>query len=990
MNSGRVFVGLWLAVVLAGASRAFALNPALDINQYAHTAWPLREGFLNSPVSTMAQTPDGYLWLGTDSGLLRFDGMRNVPWVPPVNEHLPGSVIFKLLVARDGRLWIGTDAGLAAWKDGHLVTYPEFTGQIVAALVEDAQGTVWAGTMAIPSGRLCTIRREVRCAGEDGRFGRGVLWLYDDRGTLWVAAMSGLWRWTPGEPVRYPMRPSVNVRGIIRVDDGPLLIATSGGVQQLLDETLETYRVEGLDRSFDAERFLLDGDGGLWIGTAGHGLVHVHRGRVDRFAPSDGLSGDLVNALYEDREGNVWVATNEGLDRFREFAITTISARQGLPSNVGHSVLPARDGSVWIGSPAGLTRWKDGTTRIFSARDGLSDAHIGSIFEQSTGRLLVSTGNGVDVSDGDRFRPVHSLTATQIVYAFVETRPGDVWISDIDRGLLHLIGEDVVQRIPWSALGRDDHATAGAAAATHGLWLGFYKGGIAHVSDGAIVASFAAADGLGRGRVSQLRLDRDGALWVATAGGLSRVKDTRIATLTTKNGLPCEAVHWSAVDMDGSLWMLLPCGLVRITATELAAWVADASHAPRTTRFGSSDGVRVEAGPIGFAPTVASLSDGRLWFASPTGVGVVDPRRLPFNALPPPVHIEQVLADREPCDPAIVASGTLRLPPRVRDLQIDYTALSLVVPEKVRFRYMLEGHDRDWQDAGTRRQAFYNDLPARKYRFRVTASNNSGVWNQAGAVLDFSVAPAYYQTTWFMVLSTAALIALVWSAHRIRLRIVEKHQGEISALNERLMNAQEQERIRIAGELHDGVMQEMQAVTMMLGAAKRRVAADAQATATIDKAQQKLVQAGTDLRQLSHDLHPPLLQEAGLPTAVAAYCEQFSAASGLPVACEVDDAVRELSRGAALALFRVVQEALGNAAKHAKATQISVHLARSDGMVSLRVADNGVGIDQGRLASGGGLGLIMMRERASQLNGRFEVESAHARGTTIRVVIPFR
>jgi signal transduction histidine kinase len=234
------------------------------------------------------------------------------------------------------------------------------------------------------------------------------------------------------------------------------------------------------------------------------------------------------------------------------------------------------------------------------------------------------------------------------------------------------------------------------------------------------------------------------------------------------------------------------------------------------------------------------------------------------------------------------------------------------------------------------------------------------------------------------------MIALVWGGHRLRLRIVEKHKNEISALNERLMKAQEQERIRIAGELHDGVMQEMLAATMMLGTAKRRIPAGSDATATIDKVQQKLIQAGTDLRQLSHDLHPPLLQDAGLPKAVQAYCEQFSTASSIPVACDAADDLRDLSRGAALALFRIVQEALGNAAKHAAAKRISVRLSRSDGMVSLTVSDDGVGLDPSRFASEGGLGLVMMRERASQLNGRFEFESAPGRGTTIRVAIPFR
>ena len=347
-------------------------------------------------------------------------------------------------------------------------------------------------------------------------------------------------------------------------------------------------------------------------------------------------------------------------------------------------------------------------------------------------------------------------------------------------------------------------------------------------------------------------------------------------------------------------------------------------------------------------------------------------------------------ADRQTHEAHSIATGGLRLPALTRDLRIDYTALSLVAPEKMRFRYKLEGQDPDWQDVGTRRQAFYNDLRPGNYRFRVTASNNSGVWNEAGTFLDFSIAPAYYQTSWFAALSTVTLIALVWGGHRVRLRMVEKHQREISALNERLMKAQEQERIRIAGEIHDGVMQEMLAATMMLGTAKRRIPDDVDAKATIDKVQQRLIQAGTDLRQLSHDLHPPLLQDAGLARAVHAYCEQFSNASNIPVTCEADEAAGALSRGAALALFRILQEALGNAAKHAAARQITVRLTRSESDVSLTVSDDGVGFDRSRLATGGGLGLIMMRERAAQLNGGFEFESAPGHGTTIRVVVPFR
>ena len=249
----------------------------------------------------------------------------------------------------------------------------------------------------------------------------------------------------------------------------------------------------------------------------------------------------------------------------------------------------------------------------------------------------------------------------------------------------------------------------------------------------------------------------------------------------------------------------------------------------------------------------------------------------------------------------------------------------------------LEGHDPDWQDVGTRRQAFYSDLAPGDYRFRVIAANNSGVWNDAGASVQFTIAPAYYQTTWFLALSLGTVLALVWSAYRIRIRVVEKHQREISALNERLMKAQEQERIRIAGELHDGVMQQMLAMTMMLGTAKRRIADDSEARPTLEKISDKLVEVGSDIRRLSHDLHPPILQEAGLPQAMRAYCEQFSASCGIPVSCDADDGLDDLSRGAALALFRIMQEALGNAAKHAQARRITVRLTRSADVVTLRV-----------------------------------------------------
>jgi signal transduction histidine kinase/ligand-binding sensor domain-containing protein len=975
--------------MLLSSSRTSALNPALHVSQYAHTAWRIGEGLLSSEVQAIAQTPDGYLWLGTESGLLRFDGVRAVPWPARQYGALPGTEIIQLLVTRNGRLWIGTNAGLASWKDGQLVAYPELAGQFISRLIEDSKETVWAGTIAIPNARLCAIRTAVQCDGQDGRLGNAVLSLFDDGETLWAGTQSGLWRWSPGLPTRY-MMPTPSVNDVLRDSAGTLLVAMQGGVRQLAGHALAAYAIPGVDGSFDARRLLLDRHRALWIGTSNRGLVHLHEGRADLFTAVDGLSGNRVQAVYEDREGSVWVATNEGLDRFRESAVATISTKQGLAADAGFSVLAARDGSVWVGTPDGLTRWQDGRPTSYRTREGLPDPHIATLFEDSSGRILASTRGGIAAFDGRQFVPLPPLF-TRVVYNIVEPRPGELWINDQDRGLLHLIGDELVQTIPWSALGRDDHANALVVdQGRNGLWIGFYKGDVAFLQNGAIRKSFRAADGLGAGRVSHMRFDQEGALWAATAGGLSRIKDDRIITLTTANGLPCDAIQWTLADADRSLWILMSCGLARISAPQLAAWTIDPRRAVTITAYDRADGVRTQSGPIGFNPPAARLADGRLWFASPAGIGVVDPGHLPLNLLPPAVHIEQIVADRTAVETPMTANGTVQLPPRVRDLQIDYTATSLVAPERMQFRYLLEGYDREWQDAGTRRQAFYTDLKPGPYSFRVIAANNSGVWNDAGASVQFTIAPAYYQTRWFLALSLGTLVALIWSAYRLRIRVVEKHRHEITALNERLMKAQEQERIRIAGELHDGVMQQMLAMTMMLGTAKRRIAEDSEARPTLDKISDKLVEVGSEIRRMSHDLHPPILQEAGLSQAVRAYCEQFSASSGIAVVCGAGDGLDTLSRGAALALFRIIQEALGNAAKHAHAARISVQLMRSGEVVTLSVSDDGAGFDRSRLSASGGLGLIMMRERAGQLNGTFEFNTAPGRGTAIKVVIPFR
>ena len=360
-----------VGIILASCHLALALDPSLDVSQYAHTAWKISDGFTKGTIVAMAQTPDGYLWLGTDFGLLRFDGVRAVPWQPPAGEHLPSSAIRSLLVARDGTLWIGTLRGLASWKDGKLTQYPQLSG-FVGELLEDHDGTVWAGAQVMSAGILCAIHSgSVQCYGDDGNFGLWVESLYEDgRGNLWVAAATGLWRWKPGPPKHYPaLAPLDTFQTLMEGENGTLLIAVHGGIKQLVEEKTEAYPLPG-DGRFIPHRLFRDRDGGLWIGTRGQGLLHTHRGRTDLYAPLDGLSGDDVEIFFEDREGSIWVSTADGLDRFRNFTVATIRVKQGLSNNGVWSLLAGSDGSVWLCGPDGLNRWKQGQVTIYRRQSG--------------------------------------------------------------------------------------------------------------------------------------------------------------------------------------------------------------------------------------------------------------------------------------------------------------------------------------------------------------------------------------------------------------------------------------------------------------------------------------------------------------------------------------------------------------------------------------------------------------------------------------------
>src|SRR5215470_3080297 len=564
---------LMAGILLVCCSSAFALNPALDVSQYAHTSWKIRDGFAKGRISSIAQTPDGYLWLGTDFGLLRFDGVRNVAWKPPADQPLPSNGIIRLLSTHDGTLWIGTDKGLASWNGNRLTKYPEVAGQFVFALLEDRDGSVWVGTFSPATGRLCTIHNggAAQCFGADGSFGNGVFSLHEDKkGNLWAASEHGVWRWKPGPPELFDV-PGLwlGTEELVEDSDGALLICTDVGIKRLINGKTEDY--VGVSPRLRASKIFRDNDGALWIGTSRAGLVHVHEGRMDLFSSSDGLTSEDVGSIFEDREGSIWVTTNNGLDRFHELVVPTFSAKQGL-SNTVMSLLAVRDGSVLIAAITGMNRWNKGQFSTYgkgTAAPQQDNNPLLSLFQDTRGRIWGVTKSAFGYLENERFISIPGVPGG-VARSIVEDKRGDLWIANEHVGLFHLRGSEIVEMIPWDKLGRKDFATALAIDPVEdGLWLGFFQGGVAYYENGQVRSTYGSGDGLGEGFVNDFQFDKNGTLWIATAGGLSRLKAKRLATLSSRNGLPCDTIHWFREDDDHFFWLYTACGLVRIARSEL-------------------------------------------------------------------------------------------------------------------------------------------------------------------------------------------------------------------------------------------------------------------------------------------------------------------------------------------------------------------------------------------------------------------------------------
>jgi len=734
---------------------------------------------------------------------------------------------------------------------------------------------------------------------------------------------------------------------------------------------------------------------------------------MDFFTDQDGLTSNSIEGLFEDREGSIWVATNRGIDCFRENTIPTISTGQGLSSRVVLCVLAARDGSVWLGTSDGLNRWKDGRLTIYrkvtrrarqNSRTSLGDRvrevtskrlpenFIISLFEDRKGRIWLSTARGLAYFENGKVSRVAGLPfAPQ--NPLVEDTAGSLWTAQGDRGLVRLEEGKLAEQVPWTRLGIGGALANPLAAdpAEGGVWVGSWGGGVIHFLDGDVRASYGTREGLGGGRVNSLHFDSSGLLWAATDGGLSLISNGRAITLTSKNGLPCDGAQDFLEDDTHAFWVHMACGLVRIGRGNLDSWAANPAQRVEATVYDASDGVLSHAGVYNFGPRATKTADGKLWFTPVDGVMVVDPHHLPSNPLAPPVKIEQIKGDGEILWQNLSHSQGKKVPvpALTRSLEIDYTGLSFVAPEKVRFKYKLEGYDADWQDADVRRQAIYTNLVPRSYTFRVIGCNNSGIWNETGDSLEFAILPAWYQTNGFRATCAATFLALLWTAYHRRVQ-------QLAAQFNMRLEERVAERTRVARDLHDTLLQSVQALLPSLQAGINLLAtrpADARKVLedTVDHASQAIAEG----RDAVQGLRMSTVEKNDLAVAIRTVGEELASAVSTNPSPKFNVVVEGTSRNLHPILrdevYRLATEALRNAFRHAAAQNIEVEIRYDEKYFRLRIRDDGKGIPSDVLGGDGReghYGLPGMRERAKLVGGKLAIWTEMDGGTEIELAIP--
>jgi signal transduction histidine kinase/ligand-binding sensor domain-containing protein len=958
----------------ASATRVLALDPSRRLSQAVHRIWQVQQGLPEATVYSVAQGAEGYLWLGTETGLVRFDGVRFVPIERLGDVAVPKTRVQTLTIDARQTLWIGTsDFGLLH-VDGdrtrHYGLGDGLPSNDIRCAVPGAD-RVW----------LCTAHglAEVASSGITAR-GIPTGWGGPDVQAACVAPDGGVWIGGDGPLVAmwngraFLTRPLTSVGRLTNVHalycdrSGDVWVGTSAGLIRMASTAGAVERRMTIADGLAADDVLsLSGtrDGSLLVGTT-NGFSRLRHGAIDSFGPSDGLSQSSVYALFEDREGSVWVATKHGLNQFLDGRAVPYTTAEGLPSNDTGPIVQDARGRIWIGTIGSGLGFFDGShVSAVTAHNGLLSDVILSLAVGADGDLWVGTDRGLD-----RLRDGRVISAWTIarglpgnrVEALVADREGAVWIAT-PQGLARLppqapvpVAVTPVLASPAVAIGVDRAGTIFAA---------LENGALVAVGDGRPANALPAEVTLRR--VDALFQDDQGAVWIGTLGdGLRLLDHGRLSTFHTADGLFDDTIYGIVADDHGRLWMACSKGIFSVDRADLLRFAAGGSRSFASTPYSPTDALRTIECKSGVQPAVWRMRDGSIWFSTIRGVLTLDPAHLERRLASPPAMIEDVTVDGATTAPAALAA----LPARARNVEFRYTGLSLVVPTRLTFRYRLEGFDEDWIDAGTRRQAFYTNLPPRHFRFLVRACLPDGTCSDAPSAVALSIAPRLDERPWFAPLVVLAIGGAAWGLYRQRIRRLRANFALVLA-----------ERARIARELHDTLIQGFSGIAMALKAVTDRLPPSAERR-TLESVVSDTADCLRDARRTLAGLRR---SDLDLAPAVEQAARQLTQGTALSLRLHIDPCVCAMPASTEYQLARIAHEAIVNAVKHAAAQSLEVSLESTPRRVRLRVADDGRGFDAAS-APPGHYGLVGMRERAAEIGAALEFTGGPGRGTAVSVV----